>query len=96
MDSSITERLQNLKGVLAKIMGVESTTGALYTDALEPAIDYIYNSKLSIETAVYRVSAETTPTGGVIIDIYTAEDEHLQTIEFDPDDIIDGEIFGES
>ena len=96
MDSSITDRLQNLKGVLIKIMGSESVTGVMYTDALETAIDYIHNSKLSIETSVYRVSAETTPTGGIIIDIYTAEDEHLQTIAFDPDDIIDGEIFGES
>ena len=96
MDGSVTDRLQNLKAVLLKIMGSTSTTGVVYTDALECAIDFIHNNKLSIETPVYRVVAESTPTGGIILDVYTSEDEHLQTIEFDPDDIVDGEIYGES
>ena len=96
MDSSITDKLQNLKSVLYKVMGHDSITGTQYTDALECAIEYIHNSKLAIETPIYRVVAETTPTGGIILDIYTSEDEHLQTISFDPDDIITDDIFGES
>ena len=95
MDSSITDRLQNLKTVLYKIMGPTSITGNMYTDALEVAIEYIHNSKLSIETPIYRITAETTPVGGIILDVYTAEEEHLQTIAFDPEDIIDGDMFGE-
>ena len=96
MDSSITERLQNLKAVLYKIMGPTSVTGSLYTNALEDAIEYIHNSKLSIETAIFKLTVESTPTGGIIADLYTNEDEHLQTIAFDPDDIVSDEIYGES
>tara|TARA_Y100000593_G_scaffold95053_1_gene198879 strand:- start:6529 stop:6819 length:291 start_codon:yes stop_codon:yes gene_type:complete len=96
MDPSITDRLQNLKAVLYKVMGHDSITGAQYTDALECAIEFIHNSRLSIETPVYRVVAESTPDGGIILDVYTSEDEHLQTIAFDPDDIITDDILGES
>ena len=96
MDSSITDRLQNLKAVLYKVMGPTSVTGILYTDALEDAIEYIHNNKLSIETPVFRLTVESTPTGGIIVDLYTTEEEHLQTIAFDPDDIVDGSVYGES
>lgn len=96
MDSTITDRLQNLKSVLYKIMGPSSVTGNIYTDALDIAIEYIHNSKLSIETPIYRITAETTPIGGIILDVFTAEEEHLQTIAFDPEDIVDGTMFGES
>mgnify|MGYP003628597502 CR=1 FL=1 len=97
MDNNVTDKLQNLKAVLHKVMGPDSITCIKYTNALEDAIDFIYNDKLSITTPVFRLTAEKTPIGGIIIDLYTTnDDEHLQTIEFDPEDIINDTIHGET
>ena len=96
MEESVTDRLHNLKAVLTKIMGPQSIVCSKYTDAIEEAIDTLENEKITVSTAIFSMSAETTVTGGIIVDLYTTEDEHLQTIEFDPEDIIDEEIYGES
>ena len=96
MDSSVTDRLQNLKVVLNKIMGPTSITCSKYTDALEDAIEFIDNTKICVSTSVFRLTAETTPMGGIILDLYSTDDEHLQTMEFNPDDLIDDEIYGDA
>ena len=96
MDNTVTEKLQNLKVVLQKIMGPESLTCVKYTDALEDAIDFIDNTKITVSTKIFRVTEETTPMGGVIIDLFSSDDEHLQTLSFDPADLIDDEIYGDA
>ena len=96
MDASVTDRLQNLKAVLYKIMGSKSTTCAKYTNALEDAIDYMDCHKMAVSTPIFRLTVETTKIGGIIVDLYTSDDEHLQTIGFDPDDIISDESYGDA
>ena len=96
MNENVIDRLQNLKAVLYKIMGPSSVTCAKYTNALEDAIDMIDNHKIAISTPIFRLTAETTKIGSIIIDLYSSEDEHLQTIEFNPEDLIDEEIYGDA
>ena len=96
MDTTVSDRLQNLKAVLYKIMGPTSLTCAKYTTALEDAIEYLVNTKIAGSTPIFRLTAETTQFGGIIIDLYTNDDEHLQTIAFDPDDIVDDAIHGDA
>ena len=96
MDTTVSDRLQNLKAVLYKIMGPTSLTCAKYTTALEDAIEYIDNTKIAVSTPIFRLTAETTQFGCIIIDLYTNDDEHLQTIAFDPDDIVDDAIHGDA
>ena len=96
MDNSVPEILQNLKAVLHKVMGPDSITCTKYTNALEDAIEFIDNTKICVSTPVFRLTAETTPLGGIIIDLYSSEDEHIQAIEFDPEDLIDDEIYGDA
>ena len=96
MDTTVSDRMQNLKAVLYKIMGPTSLTCAKYTTALEDAIEYIDNTKIAVSTPIFRLTAETTQFGGIIIDLYTNDDEHLQTIAFDPDDIVDDAIHGDA
>ena len=96
MDTTVSDRLQNLKAVLCKIMGPTSLTCAKYTTALEDAIEYIDNTKIAVSTPIFRLTAETTQFGGIIIDLYTNDDEHLQTIAFDPEDIVDDGMHGDA
>ena len=96
MDSSVTDRLQNLNSVLYNVMGPSSITCGKYTDALEDAIEFIDNTKICVSTPIFRLTAETTKIGGIIIDLYTNDDEHLQTIEFDPEDMVSDDIYGDA
>ena len=96
MDNNVTDRLQNLKAVLYKVMGPTSITCTKYTTALEDAIEFIDNTKICVSTPIFRLTAETTQFGGIIIDLYTNDDEHLQTIAFDPEDIVDDTMHGDA
>ena len=96
MDTTVSDRLQNLKAVLYKIMGPTSLTCPKYTTALEDPIEYIDNTKIAVSTPIFRLTAETTQFGGIIIDLYTNDDAHLQTIAFDPDDIVDDTMHGDA
>ena len=96
METSVSDRLQNLKAVLHKIMGPESITCLKYTDALEDAIEYMGAHKMSVSTPIFRLSVETTKFGGIIVHLYSTDDEHLQTIAFAPDDIVDDTIHGDA
>jgi len=93
-DTPTVDILQNLKGVLQKIMNTGATRSK-YTDALEVAIANLNLDSIAIETDYYRVDVDATDNG-IIINVATSTGEMIETYEFFNGGIIDESTVGES
>jgi len=93
-DTPIIDILQNLKGVLFKIMG-KSTTTKKYTDALEVAIAQLTLETIFIDNGCFRVDVESK-SDYVKITVATSEGDLLEEYIYENGDIIDDRQHGEA
>ena len=81
------DTLQKLKNVLDRIMK-DGQVKNKYVTALQDAIDELNKDGLQLITPKYAVSLQATDTGGVTIDVFDVNGPLLDTIEYDPSDIL--------
>ena len=93
-DIPTVDILQNLKGVLQKIMK-KGITRSKYTDALEVAIANLNLDAIAIENDYYRVDVDANDNG-IVINVATSSGELIETYEFFNGGIIDESTVGES
>ena len=93
-DTPTIDILQNLKGVLHKIMN-KGVTCSKYTNALEVAIANLELDSIAIETDYYRIDVDANDSG-IIINVATSTGELLETYEFFNGGVIDESTVGES
>ena len=93
--SSSVKYLKNLRTVLKNLMG-ETILGVKYVRALNIAIDVLDGYHAELITDIYSVNA-INKDEGIIIDIFHNETGSLlESIEMDPDSVIDESITGET
>ena len=93
-DTPTIDILQNLKGVLYKIMG-DSSTSKKYTNALEVAIAQLTLESIFIDNGCYRVDVEAK-IDSVKITVATSEGDLLEEYVYENGDIIDDRQCGEA
>jgi hypothetical protein len=93
-DTPTADILQNLKGVLNKVMG-GSRVSKKYTDALEVAIAQLELETIFVESECFRVDVESYDTG-IRISVATSDGELLEEYDYQNGDIINDEQSGEA
>jgi hypothetical protein len=81
------DTLQKLKNVLDRIMK-DGDIKNKYVYALQDAIDELTKEGFQLITQKYAVSLNSTEEGGVVIDIFDSTGPLIDTIEYDPSDIL--------
>tara|TARA_Y100001963_G_C6704306_1_gene411130 strand:- start:375 stop:659 length:285 start_codon:yes stop_codon:yes gene_type:complete len=94
MDVPTIDILQNLKGVLQKIMG-NGEVRKKYTNALEVAIAQLTLEAIFVETDFYRVDVEAKDDG-ILITVATSDGDLLEEYEYTNGEIIGEDNIGEA
>ena len=90
ISSPTPDILQNLKVVLGKIM-TEGHTKQKYISALDDAINEIVHDDIKLVTAAFAVNVKEKENAGIIIDIFSVDGPLIDTLEYDSEDILNGE-----
>lgn len=94
VNTAYLETLQNLKGVLYKLLSDPHVRNK-YTNALEVAIAQLTLETIFLETEYFRVDVETHKDG-VVINVATSDGIELENYEYLNGDIIDDGEAGEA
>ena len=95
ISSPTPDILQNLKGVLDKVMK-NGHTKTKYLSALQDAIDELTQDDVSLVIDNFAVNVSASDNGGVIIDVFSKDGPLIDTLEYDNDCLIDDEMAGEA